>query len=426
VYIWDALSGKALGNLPLSQKVLALDLSSDDQFLAASLNNANATLQLWDWRNKKLINTITDSALLSPFTRLALLPANQNILTASADGVIRLWNAFGTEKVWETPAQNQVPIKTVSVAKDGTKFVVMFEDGRMQLWDLVNQSMVTSKTFPYAEVKRLAVSPDDSLVAAQGGDSMVRIFSADNGVAITQMNGVLPRGNPISPNRRLIAVKADDLFLYSLSAGGSSQTFTLYDFPVNGSVNYSPDSNIIAAYGNRVMKYWSTASGYELLPSLRRTEGRCIEFFKQDDTFLTAGSEVGVIYIKDNLEHFCKILRGPRTTSETFLPDAGIIVLTSENQTVQIWDVHSSGQMKEIKLASPGRVLDAAISMDGKLLAAASASGTIEIYSLETYELLKTLELKTGSVNQVSFSNNGNFIITGSADGTVRVFGLHP
>ncbi len=425
VYIWDAPSGKALGNLPLSQKVLALALSSDDQYLAASLNNANATFQIWDWRNKKLVNTITDSALFSPFNRLAFLPANQNILTASADGVVRLWNAFGAEKVWETPAQNQVPIRTVTVTKDGTKFAVMFEDGRMELWDLVNQSMVISKTFPFAEVKRLAVSPDDSLLAVQGGDAIVRIISTGNGAQTAQINGTLPRGNPISPNNRMIAVKADNLRLYSLSAA-ADQTFTLYDFPVNGSVNYSPDGNILTAYGSRVMKYWSTASGYELLPSLIRTDGRCIEFFKQDDTFLTAGSEVGVIYVKDNLEHFCKILRGPRTTSETFLPDAGIIVLASENQSVQIWDIHSGGQMKEIKLTSPGHVLDAALSPDGKLLAAASASGAIEIYSLETYELLKTIELKTGSVNQVSFSNDGKFIITGSADGTVRVFGLRP
>lgn len=433
VYIWDAPSGKALSNLPLSQKVLALDLSSDDQYLAASLNNANATLQIWDWRNKQLVNTITDKTIFTPFTRLALLPTNQNILTASADGVVRLWNAFGTEKVWEMPAQNadgtarkQVPIKTVTVTRDGTKFAVLFEDGRAEVWDLLKQSMAASQTFPYAEVEHLAISPNDNLLAVQGKDSIVRLLNIAGGVQTAQINGTLPRGNPISPNSQMLAVKAEDLLLYTLSDGKPTLLFTLYDLPVNGSVYYSPDGNILTTYGDRVMKYWSTVSGYELTPSLKRTEGRCFEFFKQDDTFLVAGSEVGVTYFKDNLAHFCKILRGPRTTSEIFLPDASIVILSSENQTVQIWDVRSGGQMKEIRLTSPGWVLDAAISTDGKLLAAASASGAIEIYSLETYELLKTLELHTGSINQVSFSNNGKFIITGSADGTVRLFGLQP
>lgn len=433
VYIWDAPSGKALGNLPLSQKVLALDLSSDDQYLAASLNNPNATFQIWDWRNKKLVNTITDTTLFAPFTHLTFLPANQNILTASADGGIRLWNAFGSEKVWQTPAQNQdgttrnqVPIQNVAVSKDGTKFAALFQDGRLEIWDLVNQSMKTSRTFSYAEVEGLAISPDDELLAVQGKDAVVRILSSANGNQTGQMNGRLPRGNPISPNSRIIAVKAGDLFLYSLTNGEPSLLFTLYDFPVNGTVNYSPDSNILAAYGNRVLKYWSTASGYELAPRLRRTEGRCIEFFREDDSFLLAGSEVGVIYLKDNLPLFCKILRAPRTLSETFLPDASIVVLTSETQTMQVWDIRNNGLLKEIGLAAKGKVLDAAISPDGKLLAAASASGAVEIYSLETYELLKTLELGTGSIHQVSFSRDGNFIITGSADGTVRLFGLQP
>ncbi len=434
VYIWDAPSGKTLGNLPLSQKVLDLALFPDNQYLAASLNHANPTIQVWDWRTKKLINTITDTSLFAPFTRLTVLPNGQNILTASADGGIRLWNAFGTEKVWEPPAQNpdgttrsRIPIRTLHVARDGTKFVVMFEDRRIELWDLAAQRMVVSRTVPFAEIKGMAVSPDDSRLAIQGNDAVIRILNAANGSQIMQINGVLPRGHPIAPNNQMIAIQVKDLlYLHPLSASNNSQPYTLYDFPINGAVHYSPDSTILTAYGDRIMKYWSTVSGYELTPRLKRTEARCLQFFRQDNTFLAAGSEIGVIYFPDNLQHFCKILRPPRTTAEAFLPDASIIVLSSENQAVQVWDIRNDGRMKEIRLQSPGWALDAAISADGKLLAAASASGAIEIYSLETYELLKTLQLNTGPVNQVSFSSNGKFLIAGSADGTVRVFGLQP
>lgn len=93
---------------------------------------------------------------------------------------------------------------------------------------------------------------------------------------------------------------------------------------------------------------------------------------------------------------------------------------------VQVWNLRTGSPMKEIDVVSRGSVLDAAISPDGKLLAAASSSGTIEIYSLETYELLNTLDLKTGPITQITFSHDGKFIISGSADGTVRFFGLNP
>lgn len=433
IYIWDIPSGKASNNIPASQKIIDMDLSSDDQYLAISLNNANATIQIWDWQAEKVVNTITDTKIFTPFTYLALLPNNQNVLTASADGFVRLWNVLGTEKVWETPIREQdgtpgkqSPIKTISVADDGAKFVVMFESGLIEVWNLGGQKMETSREFRHEGIKRIAISPNDRLLAFQGGNSFVSILSIANSAQTVQVDGTLPRGNPISPDSRMIAVRSNNLILHSLSATAPAQLFTLYGFPTNGSVSYLPDSNIITVYAGRIMKYWSTSSGLELKANLVRTEGQCIMYFRRDDSFLVAGSEIGVVYASEYLPGFCQVTRAARATSEKFLSDGSIIALSTENQSVQVWDLRAEAPMKEIKVSSPGSVLDTAISTDGKLLAAASSSGAIEIYDLETGELLKTLDLKTGPIHQITFSHDGNFIISGSADGTVRFFGLYP
>ena len=429
IYIWDVPSGKALNNFPASQKIFAMDLSSDDEYLVISLNNANATVQIWDWRSERVVNTIANTNILTPFSFIAFTPNKQNVITGSEDGIIRVWNALGAESVWETPVEEQgaqPPIKTVTVSKDGTKIAIMSEDGRVEIWSLIRHTMDASGDFRFKEIKRIAISPDDHLLAFQRGASTVDLLSTANGTFNKHYNGTLPRGNPISPNNQMIAVRSSDLVMYSLSPASLQQPFSLYGFPADGTVNYLPDSNIITAYAGGIMKYWSTSSGYELTPSLRRSEGRCIKFFRSDDSFLTAGSEIGVVYSEENLQDFCQILRGPRTTSEKFLSDGSIIALSTENQSVQVWDLRTGAPMKELKVLSPGSVIDTAISADGKLLAAASTSGAIEIYDLETYELLTTLELKTGPINQITFSNDGKYIISGSADGTVRFFGLYP
>lgn len=431
IYVWDVPSGKTVNNITASQKVLDLALSSDNQYLAVSLNQSNATVQIWDWRDKIVANTITGTAIITPFTFVEFLPNDQNVLTGSADGQIRVWNAFGTEKVWETPPTNrdgtpraQSPVKTMTVSKDGTKFVVMFENGLLEIWALGDQELAVSADLRFDEVKRLAVSPDDGLFAVQSGNNAVEIISSADGIGARRLSGTLPRGSPISPNSQTLLIKSNELNVHVLSAANPTHLFTLYGYPTNGTVAYSPDGNIVTAYAGGIIKYWSTSSGLELRPGLKRTEGRCIIFYRSDDGFLTAGSEIGVIYSDANLPGFCRILRGPRTTSEEFLPDGSIIVLSTENQNVQMWDFSADGQMREIKIQSPGSVLDAALSKDGKLLAAASAAGAIEIYDLETGELLKTFELKTGPVNQIEFSSNGRYIISGSADGTVRFFGV--
>jgi WD40 repeat protein len=139
-----------------------------------------------------------------------------------------------------------------------------------------------------------------------------------------------------------------------------------------------------------------------------------------------AGSVNGVIYSDANLNHFCSVQRNARATSEDNLPDGSIIALSLQNQLIEVWDVHKDTADHQIKVETPGDVLDVAISADGKLLALASRSGTIEIYSLETLSHLKTLSLRTGPVHHLVFSNNGKYLIAGFADGTLRFFGLHP
>jgi WD40 repeat protein len=85
-----------------------------------------------------------------------------------------------------------------------------------------------------------------------------------------------------------------------------------------------------------------------------------------------------------------------------------------------------SDQKQTIISKAPGHMLDVAISNDGTLLAAASASGVIEIYDLATLELLQTLDTHTSKVNQITFSNDQKYLISGSDDGTVRIWGLQP
>ncbi len=433
IYIWDVSSGDSETSITADQKIIDFDLSSDDQYLAASLNRSNATIQIWDWRAKAVTNTITDARNVIPFSHVAYLPNGQNIVTGSADGIVRVWNALGTDKIWETPSTDQNgnpierdPVKTISISRRGTRFAVMFENGLAEVWDLVGQTRETSQDFTYEEIKRVVVSPDDRLVVFQGGDSFVEILSTGNSAENARIPGVLPRGNPISPDSRMIAVRSSDLNLYALSPTDPASLFTLYDFPVNGSVNYTSEGSLLTAYAGGILKYWSISSGLELNPSLTRRESRCLVIFRRDDSFLSASSEIGVIYASDNLGSFCQITRGPRTTSEKFLPDGSIIVLASGNQVIQLWDQRTGGQRTEIESLAPGGILDAAISADGKLLAAASGGGTIEIYDLESHDLLKSLDLKTGAIYHVAFSNDGKYVVAGSADGTVRFFGLQP
>ena len=430
ITIWEATSGLAREQYPVAQSIYDMSLSSDGRYLALALNEA--TLQVWDLFAGQSINTIKIPRSLKPFTFISFL-GNNTILAGSADGFVRAWNISGTEPLWGITSVNQDdhpeivnPVKVMALSTSGTRLVVGFEDGLVETWDLLAQRRELTESLGSIPIKRIAISPNDQMLAVQGGDSFVEFLSVKDDSQSIKVNGTLPRGNPISPDSKMIGIRDSDLKLYSLSATEPQPLFTLYDFPVKGSVSYSPDNRIVTFSDGIVFHYWSMSSGRELRAGLPKRVSRCYAVYRQDGSFVVAGSENGVIYSEENLNYFCQVGRNARTTSEMFLSDGSIIALSLQNQSIEVWDVHKDNPDPTVKIKTPGDVLDVTISADGKILAAASASGSIELYHLETMKHIKTLDLETGPVYQVLFSNDGKYLIAGFADGTLRFFGLYP
>jgi len=270
------------------------------------------------------------------------------------------------------------------------------------------------------------VSPDDQILAIQGAGAYVEFLALENDSENAIVSGTLPRGKPISPNSAMISIvpldHIDQLELYSLSVTSPTKLFTFYNYPVFGSVNYSPDNNMLASYGQGKFSYWSTSSGRELRESLPKRVNLCYTINRRDGSFIAAGSDNGVVYSDANLENFCIIQRNARTTSEKFLTDGSIMALSLQNQRIEVW-TNIEGQKQEIISQTRGDVMDVAISNDGMLLVAALQGGFIEIYNLETMSIIKTIEVLTGPINHVSFTNNGNYLIAGLEDGTLRIYG---
>ena len=441
ISVWDATSGKVLEQYAADQQINDMALSSDGRYLALALNEA--TLQIWDLTTKKAITRMKIPDSRAAFTFVTFLPSDNTVLTGSADGFVRAWSVPGLGSLWSLTSANQddhpgtvISVRNIAVSNSGTRLVVSFADGITEMWDIsvAPQKREFSVDLGSRPIKHTAISPDDRVLAVQRGDSSVEIWSSRNGEQTAQVTGTLPRGNPISPNSELISVvqieNKTTVDVYRLSAIAATQPpgMVLYGFPANGSLAYSPDNNIIAAYAGNILRYWSASSGRELqvkAGSLRR-ENLCYTIYRQDGRFLVASSDIGVIFSDQNLQHFCKVQQNDRTLSEDLMPDGSIIALSLQNQFIEVWDAAHMDRKPHAEVQAPGDVLDVTISTDGTLLAAASAGGTIEIYELDTMTRVKTLVLNTGPVHQILFSTDGRYLIAGLADGTLRFFGLHP
>ena len=434
IIVWDVSSGKLKSQFAAAQKINDMAITSNGRYLALALNESR--IQIWDL-TAKTSTTISDPEILTDFTFVKYLPNDTSIITGSADGYIRAWNALSGFLIWEDTSLHQSdnplsvnPVRSISISNTGSKFVVGFESGVVETWDFTAQKRLVTKNLSSAVIKRVTISPDDKMLAFQGGESFVEIFAINGTSQHVRVEGQLPRGMPISPDNKIIGILNNGeplmMKLFSLSLSSTEPLFVLYDFPLDASVQYSPDNKIITTFGGGILKYWSISTGLELDPGIPKSEGECRIINRLDNSFLAAASKNGVIYSNANLALFCQVPRNPRLISEAFLPDGSIIALALQNQQIEVWDSNKGNLKNEIKLQTPGDVLDVGISSNGQLLAAASAGGSIELYDLKTMEIIKTLSLHTGPIHQVLFSNDGRYIIAGSSDGTLRFFGLYP
>ena len=107
--------------------------------------------------------------------------------------------------------------------------------------------------------------------------------------------------------------------------------------------------------------------------------------------------------------------------SVAFSPDGQIIVSSSYDKTVRLWDLKGNSISQPLR-GHRGWVTSVAFSPDGQIIVSGSYDNTVRLWNLKGNPISQPLEGHKGSVLSVAFSPDGQTIVSSGDDNTVRLW----
>ncbi len=348
------------------------------------------------------------------------------ILTGSAEGTLRVWNADGSG----TPVVlngHEGLVWTTLFSPDGTRFVTTADDGTARVWSTGEPGEPLILRGHDDWVEAAAFSPDGGRIVTASDDGTARVWSADgSGEPVVLQGHESPvRTAVFSRDGTRILTASDDGTAKLSSADGSGEPVSLdgHERAVRTAV-FSPDgTRIVTASEDGTARVWSADGSGEPVVLEGHEKGLRSAAFSPDGSRIVTGSEdeTARVWSADGSGEPV-VLRGHEdaVTTAAFSSDGARIVTASGDWTARVWNADGSGE-PEVLEGHEGWVGAAAFSSDGTRVVTASDDYTARVWNADGSG--EPLVLRHDSqVGTAVFSLDGERVLTTSADGTARVW----
>jgi WD40 repeat protein len=369
-------------------------------------------------------------------------PDGTQILTATADGTIRIWNAATDKQLLSIPGFGAV--NDAAFSPDGKSIVTASNDGIARILNASTGKLTgilnPSGSF-YSALSSVAFSPDGKLVVTTDADGDARIWDASTdrqlGPTLSADSGSALLAAAFSPDSKLVVTASSNgnARIYDARTGAQRgivpHKYRLLD------VAFSPDGKLIVTAGGRIATSWN-ASTDKLVRTLVPPDTQYLLFgavFSPDGRqILTAGGD-GVARIWDEASgRLVRTLGAPghdSLQSAAFSPDGKLIVTASASGLVRVWDAASGTQVALLSVPAGANPLRSAIfSPDRTLAATGSQFGTVTIWRAPAthsgspaWKQVNVINMpEADAINGMAFSRNGKLLATVGQSGYVYIW----
>lgn len=309
---------------------------------------------------------------------------SKTIVTASNDGVCRLWNTVSGELLKEL--KNDIKNMTnASLNRDCSKVVTSFNNGSVMIWDIVEGRILKNLKGHQASVTFACFSPDGQYVLTASTDKTVRLWNAQTEKCI--------------------------------------ETIIVHQDNVNSAVFSSDGTKVITASddGSAVIYDVKSRTSYQIFMD----ENTSIEYaeFNYDDTKVAVVANRVVYIINVASGKTERVIKGHDDviTSATFSPSGKTIATSSHDKTIRLWDI-DNGDALHIYKGHSSTVSDVMFSPDGKFIISTSIDNEARLWNVPHNGRRNILHPELGILAMVTYSPNGKYIAAASVMGQAKVW----
>lgn len=345
---------------------------------------------------EKALNEAYDS-LYSDFSCIAILnhfddvttaefsTDSKCIITASNDGICRLWNGLSGELKKELKCDIK-EMTGASLDSEGKRVIASFGNGTVLIWDVMTGEILTTlKGHAPASVSYACFSPDGKYALTSSVDKTVKLWDAKTG---EYKETIIEHQD----NVNCAIFSTDGKKVISASEDGSSM---LFDFDTRTTKVVYQNDNVSVEYAE----------------------------FNFDNTKIAIVTNDAVYVIDVETSKTDAVLKGHNDfiTSATFSPDGRTIATSSRDKTIKLWDI-STGKELHTYTGHSNVVRDVVFSPDGKFILSTSFDNEARLWNVCIDDRPDVIKCKMGVLTMLTYSPDGKYIAAISVMGKAKIW----
>lgn len=464
VRIWDARTGQERSAFKgHTGFIQTLAFSPDGRRLVSG--GDDHTVRVWDVVTGLQLDLLSVHA--SSVHTILLLDGSR-MVTASADGKVRVWHRRRPEWSWgyvvmmefwltvvfaavafwslvldwahigtqpqpdETGADAAKKARLAQLRRRRSTRILMRSTGLAVL--LAGSAFALYRDWqPWGEPLILAreghavttafLSTDGRRVVTAGTSKMARVWDATSGEVLFDLEGH-------ESGLRTVSFSPGGEFIVTAEKAGNTRVWDAESgrpigFPAADSVEFSSDARRIVGIGkDGAVNVWDARTRTELRVIKKAPTLACVSVSPDGEWFVGASWDSTARVWDAESGRELRVLKGHESplSAACISPDGARIVTAGEDGSVRLWDAASGDELRVVTHGS--EVTLAICSPDGRRIASASLDGIVLVWQADTGAALRGLRGDGKPVRSVSFSPDGRRLVTTGSDHIVRVWDI--